>query len=89
MNITPADYDLADRFVYIPTSMYGYGTAMGEAKISPAQLERLIKLNLIKLSPSCAERGGYCGGDALKNPGKGFGRMATSFVRTYDKRPTK
>lgn len=89
MKTTPQDYDLADKFIYVPTSSYGYGTYPGEAKVSPAQLDRLLKLSLIKLSPSCTERGGYCGGDALKNPGKGFGRMSTSFVRTYKDRPAK
>lgn len=87
MKITPVDFDLADRFVQKPASSWGYGTSPGDARVSPAQLDRLLKLKLIELSPACAERGGYCGGDALKNPGKGFGRTATTFVRTYAVRP--
>lgn len=86
MKITSSDYDMADRFVYVPTSSYGYGTYPGDAKVSPDQLTRLLKLELIKLAPR-SESGSYAGEDSLKNPGKGFGRMATSFVRTYKDRP--
>ena len=76
MKVTPGDLALAQRFVDVPTS-YGYGTSMAEAKVSPAQLDRLMKLKLIKIS---TDR--YCGGVATANPAKGWLRNVTTFLRT-------
>jgi len=89
MKTTSTDYDLADRFPEKPTSSYGYGISASTAKISPAQLERLLNLKLIKLAPAHGQ-GVYAGADSLKSPGRGTtGREHATFVRTYKTRPTK
>lgn len=76
MKITTEDQALADRFPTKP-STYGYGMSMSDAKISPKQLERLLKLGLIKVATNR-----YCGGQLNDSPGKGtFLRQVTTFIR--------
>ena len=75
MKVTTVDVELAKRFRFTP-SVYGSGTSMAEARVSPAQLERLLKLNLIKVS---TDR--YCGGIANTTPAKGWLRNVTTFLR--------
>lgn len=76
MKITKEDIELANRFPTKP-STYGYGKNMMEAKISPAQLDRLLKLGLIEIATNR-----YCGGQLNDNPGKGyFLRQVTTFLR--------
>ena len=76
MKVTAVDVELAKRFLLTP-SVYGYGTSMAEARVSPVQLDRLLKLNLIKVS---TDR--YCGGIATATAAKGWLRNVTTFVRT-------
>lgn len=79
MKITPTDKELASRFP-LTASTYGYGMSMAEAKISPAQLDRLLKLNLIKIATNL-----YCGGGLNDKPAKGsFLRHVTTFLRNVN-----
>lgn len=76
MKITPADKELAGRFP-IKASTYGYGMSMAEAHVNPAQLDRLLKLKLIRIA---TDR--YCGGGLNDRPAKGsFLRNITTFLR--------
>jgi hypothetical protein len=72
MKITPADIELAERFPR-KTSQYGYGGTMAQAKVSPQQLERLIKLNLVKEATNH-----ICGTD--NTSAKGWLRDYTTFI---------
>ena len=74
MKVTLADIELANRFVFKPTK-FGYGTSMAEARVNPAQLDRLLKLKLITISTNR-----YCGGIASDTPAKGWLRNVTTFL---------
>ena len=76
MKVTTVDVELTKRFVFTP-SVYGYGTSMAEARINPAQLDRLLKLKLITIATNR-----YCGGIASDTPAKGWLRNVTTFLRT-------
>lgn len=75
MKVTPEDIALATRFVFKPTK-FGYGTSMAEARVNPAQLDRLLKLKLITIATNR-----YCGGIANTTPAKGWLRNVTTFLR--------
>lgn len=77
MKTTPADVELAKRFPVKP-STYGYGLSAADARCSPAQIDRLLKLELIKISSN-----GYCGGIHGQKPAKGWLRDVTTFIRTF------
>ena len=76
MKVTPEDIALAKRFVFTPEH-FDYGTSMAAAKVSPAQLDRLLKLGLIKISTD-----NYCGSIVTQKPAKGWLRTVTTFLRT-------
>lgn len=81
MKITDQDIELANRFP-TETSDWGFGKVAADAKVSPQQLQRLLKLGLIKPTERSRQWGGFAGSDGAKKYGAGhMGRHCTDFVR--------
>ena len=82
MKATDQDYELALRF---PTTADGWGFAksMSDAKVSPSQLEKLLKLGLLKPS-----RQNGAAPSPMATPGKGsFFRGTDHYIRTFERKP--
>lgn len=77
MKITSADVEMASRFPTV-ADHHGFAKSMSDAKLSPLQLQRLLKLGLIKPS-----RQNSAVDSPTAQPGRGsFLRQTDHYIRT-------
>ena len=72
MKATKQDLELASRFADKANS-YGFATTQGDAKCTNQQIEKLLKLGLIKVS-----RGVHC---IAQKDFRGFARRGTHYCK--------
>lgn len=84
MKRTDEDISLAERFP-LEASVWGFGKSPADAKISPAQLSKLLELKLIQATDR-SKNGGYAGGPVNRTIGTGIGRNHSTFIRTFKDR---